>query len=144
MNKRRYWPVIFLLFSLLIISCSGRDDPRNVVKEFVGAIISNDSTAIESMVNWEGMIKSRLEEMSPEDSSRSLIYYKAEFFNSLIDSGNRRLYYLNSQIVVGKGKITDDRAEVELSFIGKDTGIQNYTKVGLLKSPDGWKIIYLY
>ncbi|MCP4632761.1 MAG: hypothetical protein GY855_07525 [candidate division Zixibacteria bacterium] len=134
---------ILLIISLVFIACGG-DNPRNTVKDFVGAVLVDDSMVIDSLVDWEKMITSRLEEMSPEDSAKSFTYYKNEFFKSLVDNGKRRQNYLNSQIVIGKGDVEGDRAEVELSFIDKTTGIQNYTKVVLVKKTEGWKIIYFY
>lgn len=136
--------IIILAVYLGFASCSKVENPRTVVKEFANAVLQDDSTKIESLINWEGMIKGRLQTMSHNDSIRAFEYHKNKFMESLIDSGYRRLSYLNSRIVVGKGEIKGNRAEVELSFIDKETAIQNYTKVVLDKSPDGWKIIYFY
>ena len=141
MNK--LYILVLISGSVLLKGCGG-DDPRSVVKGFVNAVLADDSSTIEMLVDWDTMIKERLQEMSPEDSADALIHHKQQFFSSLVDSGSRRLYYQKSQIVINKSVKSGDRAEVELSFIDRDTCVQNYTKVVLIRNPDGWKLIYFY
>lgn len=134
-------PLMLLFLSLFISGCGG-NNPRSTVKDYVKAVLKDDSTAVDSLIDWETMITGRLQEMSPQDSLNALAYHKGNFLSSLVDSGWRRLYYMNSQIVIGKSDISGDRAEVELSFIDQQTRVQNYTRVVLIKKGKNWKIIY--
>ncbi|MBD3234366.1 MAG: hypothetical protein GF315_11640 [candidate division Zixibacteria bacterium] len=136
--------IIIILALAAILNCSNQDNPRTVVKQFVASVLADDSTAVESLVDWDSMIKARLEEMSPEDSTKALRYYREQFLSSLLGDGEKRQYYRNSQIVIGKGEIENGRADVELSFIDRQTGVQNYTKVVLRRMQDSWKIVHYY
>ncbi len=142
MKVKLFTQLILILAAFL--SCSSQDDPRTIVKQFVASVLADDSTAVETMIDWDSMIKSRLEEMSSEDSTKALRYYKEQFLSSLLGDGEKRQYYRNSQIVIGKGEIDNDRAEVELSFIDRKSGVQNYTKVVLRRTQDSWKIVHYY
>ncbi|MBD3169405.1 MAG: hypothetical protein GF307_07970 [candidate division Zixibacteria bacterium] len=137
-------PLYIILIALIMLLGCGGSNPRDTVKSFVTHVVENDSTGIDSLVDWNSMITGRLQDMSPEDSSEAIVYHRGNFIESLLDSGSRRRNYLNSQIVIGKAEADDSVANVEVSFIDRTTGVQNYTKMLLKLHDDQWKITYFY
>ncbi|TET69162.1 MAG: hypothetical protein E3J45_02125 [Candidatus Zixiibacteriota bacterium] len=134
---------IFLLL-LFFISCGGEKNPKGVVKDFIWAVQDSDSATIVSCLDLDTIVRRSLKTTSPEDSLLLLGIYKEKFLGTLLGDGHRRITWLKSQIVLGAEEIRDSLAEVEVSFIDKETGRQNYTKMQLRETEEGWKIIYFY
>jgi hypothetical protein len=129
---------------VLFIFCGGKESPKSVVKEFIWAVQDSDSARIVSCLDLDTMVKRSLRTTTPEDSLLVLGVYKQRILGTLLREGHRRTTWLKSQIVIGAGEIRGNLAEVEVSFIDKETGRQNYTKMQLHETEEGWKIIYFY
>jgi len=134
---------ICLLLSLSL-SCGGGKSPKGVVKDFIWAVQDSDSATIVSCLDLDAMVRRSLKATSPEDSLLVLGLYKGKILGTLVGDGHRRTTWRKSQIVLGAEEIRDNLAEVEVSFIDKETGRQNYTKMQLRETEEGWKIIYFY
>lgn len=132
------------IISLLILaSCSGKPDPKDVVFDFIDGVLTSDSLKVVNDLDVDAYIKARMTEMSPEDSARALAENRIKTIQSLLGEGPIRLRWLDQQIVVNESFETDTTAEVEVSFIDRTTRHQIYTKMQLRKEPDGfWKIVY--
>jgi hypothetical protein len=132
------------LLPVLLIFCGGQKSPKSVVKEFIWAVQDSESAKIISCLDLDTMVRRSLRTTTPEDSLLVLGVYKQRILGTLLREGHRRTTWLKSQIVIGTGEIRGNLAEVEVSFIDKETGRQNYTKMQLHETEGGWKIIYFY
>jgi hypothetical protein len=131
------------LFVGLFLACSGGPNPKDTVFDFIEAVMVSDSTAVVDLLDVDAYVKSRMAEMSPEDSAAALESEREKTINSLLNDGPTRLKWMTQQIVVNEAKVYDDTAEVEVSFIDKTTRHMIYTKMQLVKQADGsWKITY--
>lgn len=137
------------LFSLclclgLCLFCGGEGSPKGVVKDFIWAVQDSDSATVVSCLDLDTIVRRSLKTTTPEDSLLVLGVYRGKILGTLLGDGHRRTTWRKSQIVLGVEEIRDNLAEVEVSFIDKETGRQNYTKMQLKKTEEGWKIIYFY
>jgi len=115
-----------------------------VVKDFIWAVQDSDSATVVSCLDLDTIVRRSLKTTTPEDSLLVLGVYRGKILGTLLGDGHRRTTWRKSQIVLGVEEIRDNLAEVEVSFIDKETGRQNYTKMQLKKTEEGWKIIYFY
>jgi hypothetical protein len=134
---------IFLVL-LFFFSCGGQRSPKGVVKDFIWAVQDSDSATIVSCLDLDAIVRRSVKTTSPEDSLLLLGIYREKILRTLLGDGHRRTTWLKSQIVLGAEEIRDSLAEVEVSFIDKETGRQNYTKMQLRETRQGWKITYFY
>jgi hypothetical protein len=134
---------IFLVL-VFLFSCGGQRSPKGVVKDFIWAVQDSDSATIVSCLDLDAIVRRSVKTTSPEDSLLLLGIYREKILKTLLGNGHRRTTWLKSQIVLGAEEIRDSLAEVEVSFIDKETGRQNYTKMQLRETEQGWKITYFY
>ena len=132
-NMRR----IAFAIILAIGACSGKPGPKDVVFEFIRAVYDSDSTKIVQLLDVDAYTRMHMTEMSPEDSAIVLKENRAKTIQSLLGNGQKRAYWMKSQILVNKEHINGDFAEVDVSFIDKVSGVLLYTKIQLRKQPDG-------
>jgi len=123
--------------------CSGKPGPKDVVFEFIRAVYDSDSLKITQILDVDAYTRMHMVEMSPEDSALVLEEYRVKTIQSLLGDGEKRAFWIKSQILVNQEHVKDDFAEVDVSFIDRVTGVLLYTKIQLEKQPDGyWKIVY--
>jgi hypothetical protein len=128
---------------LLIAACSGGPAPKDTVFEFIDAVKSSDSLRVVKLLDIDAYIKSRMPEMSAEDSARVLDEYRTKTIQSLLGDGEVRTHWLRDLIVVNTETHKGDMAEVEVSFINREAGLQLYTKMQLHRQPDrSWRVTY--
>jgi hypothetical protein len=133
--------LVVLFFGFLY--CSGQPGPKDTVFDFIRAVYDSDSTSIVRILDVDAYIRKQMVPMSPEDSATVLEEYRTKTIQSLLGDGPKRAYWLKSQILVNKEHINDGFAEVDVSFIDKDTGVLRYTRIQLERQPDdSWKIVY--
>jgi hypothetical protein len=126
-----------------IVACSGQPGPKDVVFDFIQAVYDSDSTKIVQLLDVDAYTRMRMVEMSPADSALVLEENRVKTIQSLLGKGERRAYWMKSQILVNKEHINDGFAEVDVSFIDKVSGVLLYTQIQLRKQPDGsWRIVY--
>ena len=134
---------LIFVFVFGFLACSGGPGPKDVVFDFIRAVYDSDSTRIVEMLDVDAYTRMHMVDMSSEDSAAVLAEYRVKTIQSLLDNGEKRAFWLKSQILVNKEHIKDDFAEVDVSFIDKNTNVLLYTKIQLKKQPDGtWKIVY--
>ena len=134
---------LIFVFVFGFLACSGRPGPKDVVFNFIRAVYDSDSTKIVDMLDVDAYTRMHMVDMSSEDSAAVLAEYRVKTIQSLLNDGEKRAFWLKSQILVNKEHIKDDFAEVDVSFIDKNTNVLLYTKIQLKKQPDGsWKIVY--
>ncbi len=134
---------IIIVLILIAAACSSGPTPKKTVFEFIDAVKSDDSLKIVQLLDIDAFIKSRMPEMSPEDSAKALEEYRVKTIQSLLDNGDIRHRFLHDLIVVNIESRQGDVAEVEVSFVNRETKTQLYTKIQLHRQPDGtWRITY--
>jgi len=132
-----------VIFAMILAACSGKPGPKDVVFNFIEAVMVSDSLGVVNNLDVDAYLKSRMTEMSPEDSAKALAENREKTIQSLLGEGPIRLRWMDQQIVVNESIQTDSTAEVEVSFIDRTTRHQLYTKMQLRKVPDAsWKIVY--
>jgi len=134
---------LIVISFVTLVACSGKPNPKDVVFNFIEAVMTSDSLGVVNNLDVDAYVKSRMTEMSPEDSAKTLFENREKTIKSLLGEGPVRLRWLNQQIVVNEAFETDSAAEVEVSFIDRTTRHQLYTKMQLKKEADAsWKIVY--
>lgn len=132
-----------IIFAIAVIACSGRPGPKDVVFDFIDAVLTSDSLRVMDDLDLDEYVKLFLMEMSPEDSSLAISERRQKTIKSLLGDGDTRSRWLRQQIVVNEASVADNLAEVEVSFIDQASGHMVYTKMQLKKQPDDtWKIIF--
>jgi len=134
---------LLLILGLGLVFCSGKPGPKDVVFDFIRAVYDSDSTKIVGILDVDAYNRMHMVEMSPEDSALVLEEYRVKTIQSLLGDGEKRAYWIKSQILVNQEHINDDFAEVDVSFIDRVTNVLLYTKIQLRKqSDDSWRIVY--
>jgi hypothetical protein len=134
---------IIIVMILILAACSGGPTPKDTVFEFIEAVKNADSLKIVQILDIDAYIKSRLPEMSPEDSTRVMDEYRVKTIQSLLGNGEIRRRFLNDLIVVNTEARQDSIADVEVSFVDRQANTQLYTKMLLRHQPDHtWRITY--
>jgi len=134
---------LLFVLALGLMVCSGKPGPKDVVFEFIRAVYDSDSLKITQILDVDAYTRMHMVEMSPEDSALVLEEYRVKTIQSLLGDGEKRAFWIKSQILVNQEHVKDDFAEVDVSFIDRVTGVLLYTKIQLEKQPDGyWKIVY--
>jgi hypothetical protein len=134
---------LLIIFSIAIIACSGKPGPKDVVFDFIDAVLSSDSLRVINDLDVDEYVKMLLMEMSPEDSALAISEHRQKTINSLLGDGDTRSRWLRQQIVVNEAFVEDTLAEVEVSFIDQSSGHMVYTRMQLKRQPDDtWKIIF--
>jgi len=134
---------LYIIFVIAFIACSGKPDPKNVVFDFLEAVMVSDSLGIVNTFDVDAYVLSHLMEMSPEDSALAIIEQRQKTIQSLLGDGDTRSRWLRQQILVNEAFVADTLAEVEVSFIDQPSGHMVYTRMQLKRQPDDtWKIIF--
>ncbi len=134
---------LFLIGIIGIVACSGAPGPKEVVFKFIRAVYESDSLRITGMLDIDAYVEMHMVSMSPEDSTAVFEEQRIKTIQSLLGNGERRAFWMKSQILVNKVSQKDDFAEVDVSFIDRVSNVLLYTKIQLRKQPDGsWRIVY--
>jgi len=134
---------IILIVIIGVFACSGKPGPKEVVFDFIRAVYKSDSLKITEILDVDAYIEMHIVEMSPEDSAAVFDEQRIKTIQSLLGGGEKRAYWMKSQILVNKVNAKGDFAEVDVSFIDKVSSTLRYTKIQLRKQPDdSWRIIY--
>lgn len=134
---------LVLIVIIGVFACSGKPGPKEVVFDFIRAVYESDSLKITEILDVDAYIKLQLAEMSPEDSSAVFDKQRISTIQSLLGDGEKRAYWMKSQLLVNRVNVKDDFAEVDVSFIDKVSSTLRYTKIQLRKQPDNsWRIVY--
>lgn len=132
-----------MIFVIAVIACSGKPGPKDVVFDFIDAVLTSDSLRVMDDLDLDEYVKSLLMEMSPEDSVLAISGQREKTIQSLLGDGDTRSRWRRQQIIVNEAFVADNIAEVEVSFIDQASGHMVYTKMQLKKQPDDtWKIIF--
>lgn len=125
------------------MACSGQPGPKDVVFDFIDAVLTSDSLGVINNLDVDEYVKLLLMEMSPEDSALAISERREKTIQSLLGDGDTRSRWLRQQIVVNELFPGDTLAEVEVSFIDQASGHMVYTRMQLKRQPDdSWKIIF--
>lgn len=128
---------------LILLSCSGKPTPKDVVFDFIKAVKSSDSLEVARLLDVDAYIQYRMAQMTPEDSAQVLAEHRKKTFESVLKDGQIRTHWKKSQILVNRATESDSLAEVEVSFMDKQTAYLLYTKIVLKRGPDGtWRIVW--
>ncbi len=134
---------LYIILAITIIACSGKPGPKDVVFDFIDAVLTSDSLRVINDLDVDEYVKLLLMEMSPEDSVLAISGQREKTIQSLLGDGRTRSRWLRQQIVVNKAFVADTLAEVEVSFIDQASGHMVYSRMQLKRqSDDTWKIIF--
>ena len=134
---------ILLVIMALLIACGGPPKgktPKEAVIMLFGAMERNDKAAIAHLLDIPSLMgKSENDYALSTDNPRTF-YNPEDLLNDMVDSGKTKIRWFSYQRVIGNTEIKGDSAKVEVSFINKETSVQYYSKFGLVKRNDVWKI----
>ncbi|MCD6163389.1 MAG: hypothetical protein J7K40_13395 [candidate division Zixibacteria bacterium] len=133
--------IISLCLIGLLIGC-GSQSPREVAMEFIGSVIEDDSLAIEEHFDVDSMVKRRMQEVPPIDSTETPEYFRNRIIQNLTGDGGTRAFWKRVTAVINQELIVGDTAEVELTLLDKEYGKTHYSKLYLYKSDKGWRVFY--
>ena len=139
MKKGLYF--IFIAAIFLFVACSGRPSPRKIVMEFVEAVYDSDSDAVLKYVDFEEVARDRLKHLPEEEQLQRLDLMKKDLHRSLLKNGAVRAKWNSFRIIVDKEHVKGDSAQVDVTFMHKETGVTLYTQTILVWEEDAWKIV---
>lgn len=133
--------LILFLFGL-IISCGSGDDasPKDVVIKLFGAMERNDRGTIVHVIDLPELMNKESEDYALQTDRPRVFHNPEELLDDLTDDGLTKTRWFAMQRVIGQTQILGDSATVEVSFINKSTDVQYYTKFGLHRKNNRWKI----
>ena len=130
--------VMALSFGLVLV-CGSEMSPREVAIEFVGAVIEDDSLALETCFDVDSMVKRRMLEV-PTDQTPAEV--KDQILSNLQGDGGTRVFWKSMTPVVGEELVVRDTAQVEVTFLDKEFGKYHHYKVFLYHSDKGWRVFF--
>ncbi len=140
-------PIVLLILVLIggLVACSSSPntefDPRRAVIKFFGAMEENDTTSLAYFLDFEMLMKSSGTDYTLSSSDAPRVFNSPqEILADLVDGGLTKMRWFSMQRVVGDATTEEGMAQVEVSFINKQTDKQYYTKFGLRFIKDQWKI----
>lgn len=135
---------VFLVLVLigLTVSCGSGDggSPKDVVIKLFGAMERDDRAAIVHVVDLPELMSKEREDYALQTDRPRIFYNPEELLDDLTGDGLTKTRWFAMQRVIGQTQISGDSATVEVSFINKTTDVQYYTKFGLHKKNNRWKI----
>lgn len=141
---KRTYPFLFLMSILLIFfACSRSPSPRVVVMDFIEAVNKSDTASIEKYLDIDSYAREKLKELPESERGHDFMKFKEHLKGDFLGNGLTRLLWQGKTIVVNKEDISGDSAEVEVTFIDKDTGTTVYTKAKLHKINKRWMLYYI-
>jgi len=137
----------FLLLPALLIIVAGCNSasndasgPREAVIKMFRAIENNDRETLAHYLDFQTLLKpGKVDYALTMDSARTF-NNPNEILDDLLEGGLTHNRWQALQRVVGSGSQLNDSAQVEVSFINKETNTQYYNMFGLRKVNDVWKI----
>lgn len=139
-NFHRFIYLCFLILFIITWSCSNKPDPREDVKKLIAGVDQSDTTALKESLDLNWIVNQRLKGIPEKDSLASFLKKRQELLDDLTGNGATRVSWNNSLVVIGKSEIIGDSATVEVTYIDKTNGINDYTKMGLSFKDGKWKI----
>lgn len=134
---------ITIAIILVLSACSSKPAPKDIVFDFIDAVLNSDSLRVTKDLDLDAYIKTLMMPMSKEDSAKVLVEYRVKTIKSLLGDGDVRQRWSHSQIIVNTETVNDGKADVEVTFGDKASGHYVYTRMQLQKQADGtWKITY--
>jgi hypothetical protein len=130
------------LFACIINGCGakgGRTPKESVIKLF-GAMERDDRGAILPVIDLPQLMNQEAEDYALQTDKPRIFHNPDDLLNDLTGDGLTKKRWFSMQRVIGNTEIMGDSATVEVSFINKETDTQYYTKFGLHKKNDVWKI----
>jgi hypothetical protein len=145
LSKSRPWRIgalIAVVFGLVVLGCSGKPNPKNTIMDLFTALHADDTTLVRQSVDLGRAWRSVSPDLkAPEDSLLADIMWDERLLTALIDEGKLRTRWIKTQVVIGKTEMFADSANVEVSFIDRDTRVQFYNKMALVFRNGAWKIV---
>jgi hypothetical protein len=141
MLKKIFIPFFILAF-FSSYQCGKSPSPRVVVMDFMEAVNTDDTTAIEKHLDLDRFAQEKLKDLPPGQREEAFPRIQGELRNNLLGNGATRLKWQNKMIVVNREVIEGDQALVEVTFVDQKTGLTLYTQTKLYKKDKTWKIYY--
>jgi len=134
--------VLLLALAVFAVGCGSKQTPRSVTFDFIGAVLDNDSLAVETYLDLDAMVAKRITEVPELDSTVTPENLRQTLIKNLTGSGGMRAFWRNQRIIVNQEKIKGDSAEVEMSFIDQTTGETKYSMVYLYRKDGRWRVYF--
>jgi hypothetical protein len=133
---------ILLTIGILIVAvgCGSKPSPRQVTMDFVGSVVEGDSAAIEHLLDIDLMVKERMKEIPPTDSTQTAQYFRNRIIQNLTGDGGTREFWKEHRLVVNDEAIKGDTAQVELTLLDPKRGNIQYLMVYLYRTKNGWRV----
>lgn len=140
----RFVPLHVLFAACFLIASCGRpvpDNPKEVVIALFGAMERNDRAAIAHLLDLGALMKKTTEDYALQSDAPRKFTSPEELMNDLVDSGLTKTRWFAMQRVVNNTElISSDLANVEVTFVDKESSKGYLTKFGVHKVNDRWKI----
>jgi hypothetical protein len=132
----------FLSFVLLVVGCSttSTGGPKDTVISFFGAMEKDDRAAIANILDLGEMMKKTVEDYALSGGEPRVFTTPEDILNDLTGEGETKKRWFALQRIVADASITEEVANVEVTFVDK-VGSKGYRTVfGLHKVHGRWKI----
>jgi hypothetical protein len=127
-----------------IVGCSSgfekESDPGKVVVNMFRAMEKGDTATLVHYLDFESLLKPGEHDYALQMDTPRVFSNPQEIITDLLKGGLTHTRWVAMQRIVGSSTVSNDTALVEVSFINKSTSTQYYTKFGLRKVNDRWKI----
>jgi hypothetical protein len=130
------------VMTILFIGCSSTSTggPKETVIAFFGAMEKDDRAAIANMLDLGEMMKKSVEDYALSGGEPRVFTTPEDILNDLTGEGETKKRWFALQRIVASASMTEDVANVEVTFVDK-VGSKGYrTEFGLHKVHGRWKI----
>jgi hypothetical protein len=131
-----------LVMIALVVGCSSGStgSPKDTVIALFGAMEKDDRAAIANILDLGEMMKRSTEDYALSGGEPRVFTTPEDILADLTGTGETKLRWFSLQRIVANASITEDVANVEVTFVDK-VGSKGYrTEFGLHKVHDRWKI----
>lgn len=144
MMKYKILACLTLILSTVLLSCGGvpsPDTPREAVIALFGAMERNDRAAIAHLVDLAEMMKHVDEDYALQTDTPRVFTNPEDLLDDLTDDGVTKKRWFSLQRIVNTTEMLgEDIANVEVTFVDKNSSQGYMTKFGVHIVNGKWKI----
>lgn len=142
MNK--FLVLVVSALVLVAFGCSSGpntdSDPQKVVVKMFRAIEKGDRSALAHFLDFPTLLQQTGVDYALQSDTVRVFHNPEDILDDLLEGGFTYSRWANLQKIVNKSWQEQDSALVEVSFIDRQTDTQYYTKFGLRRVNDVWKV----
>lgn len=143
MRKIGIYAVCLVFLAIMLVQCGSAPKgktPKEAVIMLFGAMERDDRAAVAHLIDIPSLMGKSEDDYALTTDSPRTFYNPEDLLDDLTGDGKTKTRWFSHQRVIGNTEVYGDSARVEVSFINKKAGVQYYSKFGLIKRNDVWKI----